>query len=295
MSDNAVPPASNASHTSSTTNATAGPTSNAHSPVQPASDADRSRIADRIAIARAEGHGPDTRLDEDEGEEDFVAVDHEDAETDFSYYFRRQPQESHSKLDELHPFVQLLSLSNVDDCVTVEAAFPEPERCSKEKLVYRLTKCPELTLGVFSLPPANADHPKPRPTLVAHVIATRSPAGLVNEASMSYPPDWQTKSSTLPKTADSEPLGHQDQGSSIHLHSLAVLPEHQGKGLGTMIMKSYIQRIKDALIAERISLLARDKLVPFYEGLGFEHKGKSNVTAAGGGWNDMVGSRLFEL
>jgi hypothetical protein len=55
-----------------------------------------------------------------------------------------------------------------------------------------------------------------------------------------------------------------------------------------MVMKSYIQRIKDALIAERISLLAHDHLVPFYEGLGFKNKGKSNVTLAGGGWNDMV-------
>src|SRR5699024_529130 len=156
------------------------------------------------------------------------------------------------------------------------------------QLIYRLTKCPELTLGVFSLPPTNPDQPKPRPTLVAHVIATRSPSELVTEASMSYPPDWQTKSSTLPKSADSEPLGHQDQGSNIHLHSVAVLPEHQGKGLGTTIMKSYIQRIKDALIADRICLLSRDNLIPFYEGLGFKNKGKSSTKLAGGGWNDMV-------
>lgn len=134
MSGNAVPPVSNPSNTSPITNATASPTANAQTSVQPASDADRSRIADRIAIARAEGHGLGLREHwEDEEEEDFVAVDHEDA-TDFSYYFRRQPHDTRSKLDELHPFVQLLSLSNVDDCVTVEGAFPEPERCSREKV-----------------------------------------------------------------------------------------------------------------------------------------------------------------
>ena len=129
MSGNAVPPLSN--------NATASPTANAYASVQSTFDADRSRIADRTAIARAEGRGSDERQsDEDEGEEeedDFVAVDHEDA-TDFSYYFRRPPPVPHTKLDELHPFVQLLSLSNVDDCVTVEEAFPEQERCSREKV-----------------------------------------------------------------------------------------------------------------------------------------------------------------
>jgi hypothetical protein len=128
MSGNAVPPLSNAA---------ASPKANAHTSIQSTPDADRSRIADRIAIARAQGRGPEERPsdedDEEEEEEDFVAVDHEDA-SDFSYYFRRPPPAPHTKLDDLHPFVQLLSLSNVDDCVTVEEAFPEPERCSKEKV-----------------------------------------------------------------------------------------------------------------------------------------------------------------
>lgn len=149
MSGNAVPPPSN-SQSSSIANAAASPTASAQMSVQPASDADRSRIADRIAIARAEGHGLDVKDDdwEDEDEEDFVAVDHEDA-TDFSYYFRRQPPDSQSKLDELHPFVQLLSLSNVDDCVTVEASFPEPERCSREKVRVEILLKSILCLRVF--------------------------------------------------------------------------------------------------------------------------------------------------
>jgi predicted N-acetyltransferase YhbS len=112
---------------------------------------------------------------------------------------------------------------------------------------------------------------------------------------MSYPPDWQNKSSTLPKPDGSEPLGHQDQGSTIALHSLAVLPEHQGKRLGTTLMKSYIQRIKDAMIAERISLLSHDHLIPFYEGLGFKNKGASNCKFGGGGWTNMVCSPFLMI
>jgi predicted N-acetyltransferase YhbS len=72
------------------------------------------------------------------------------------------------------------------------------------------------------------------------------------------------------------------------VHSLAVAVEHQKKGLGTVIMKAYIQRIKDSKIADRIALLAHDQLVGFYENLGFTNAGPSTCTFAGGGWNNMA-------
>lgn len=37
--------------------------------------------------------------------------------------------------DNLHPYVQTLSLSNLESCVALEnAVFPEQERCSREKV-----------------------------------------------------------------------------------------------------------------------------------------------------------------
>lgn len=37
--------------------------------------------------------------------------------------------------NHLHPYVQTLSLSNLDSCIALEnAAFPEEERCSREKV-----------------------------------------------------------------------------------------------------------------------------------------------------------------
>lgn len=37
--------------------------------------------------------------------------------------------------NDLHPYVQTLSLADVDSCVAMEnAAFPEQERCSREKV-----------------------------------------------------------------------------------------------------------------------------------------------------------------
>lgn len=93
-----------------------------------------SRIMNRAGIAMSNGFPLN---DDDEGDEevdeDYVSVDQEDA-TDFPYWFRRPPTHHRTKLDELHPFVQLLSASNVEDCVEVEKAFPENERCSRDKV-----------------------------------------------------------------------------------------------------------------------------------------------------------------
>ncbi|KMQ46529.1 hypothetical protein A7C99_3845 [Trichophyton rubrum] len=220
-------------------------------------------------------------------EDDFVAVNHSDA-SDYPWYLRSRVPARNSELAKLHPYVQLLSVSDLDDCEKVELAFPESERCSRENLTYRLSKCPELSLGIFSIPPATADNEKPRPVVIAHLLATRTTSPVITNATMGVPKDWRTKKSTLPSPGEEEPVGHQDQGSTIAIHSLAVLPEHQDKGLGKTLIKSYIQRIQDAKIADRLVLLSHDHLIPFYTGLGFENVGRSKCTFGGGGWNDMV-------
>jgi GNAT superfamily N-acetyltransferase len=268
-------------------------------------------------------------LDDDD---EFVAVDHEDLE-DYSWTYQSPQPRPYvpSPLEELHPFVQLLSLANVDDCLKVEESFPEDERCSREKvrfsqwgrhrrgfpqkipqkivkcravavsrlagiifsdklqIIYRLTKCPELSLGVFSLPEMVAGQPKPRATLVAHVLATRTTSPVVTLATMGMPADWREKG-TLPNGTEDEPIGHQDQGSTIAVHSLAVLSEHHGKGVGTTLMKAYLQRIKDAEIAERIALLSHQDLLPFYTSLGFENLGVSEVKFGSRPWFSLVSS-----
>lgn len=72
------------------------------------------------------------------------------------------------------------------------------------------------------------------------------------------------------------------------MHSLAVLAEHQKKGLGSILMKAYVQRIKDSKIADRVALLAHDPLIKFYVAMGFENMGDSQATFGGGSWNNMV-------
>ena len=211
--------------------------------------------------------------------------------------------------DNLHPENQTLSVLDTDQCSSLEnEAFPVDERASREKVSqprrctsnanktphqfqYRLTRCPELSLGLFTQPTKaeakNLSTPARR-RLIAHVVSTRSPAPSVTEASMGIPTNWKTRRSSLPSNDDKETLGHQDRGATICVHSVAVDPEFQKMGLGSVLMKSYIQRMKDAKIADRIALLAHDHLVPFYAGLGFENMGPSAVTSYGGNWNNMV-------
>lgn len=153
------------------------------------------------------------------------------------------------------------------------------------QFLYRLNRCPELTLGLFTLPVLEEGQPKPRATLVGHVIATRTSSPRVTDASMQLPKNWKTERFC---TENGETVGHDEYGNTIAIHSLAVLPEHQGKQVGTTLMKAYVQRIKEAEIAERIAIIAHDHLVSFYEALGFQNHGPSKCQFGGGGWVDLV-------
>lgn len=103
---------------------------------------------------------------------------------------------------------------------------------------------------------------------------------------MRLPANWKNERWTY---EDGQAIGHEEGGSTIAIHSLAVEPEHQGKQVGSTLMKSYIHRIREAQIAERIAIIAHDHLVPFYESFGFESRGPSKCQFGGGGWVDMVG------
>jgi hypothetical protein len=91
------------------------------------------RILSSAGLVPAKSYYSQDEEDDEEEVEDYVAVDHEDA-SDFSYLFRRPHARPRTQLDELHPFVQVLTQSNVDDCVSVEESFPEHERCTREKV-----------------------------------------------------------------------------------------------------------------------------------------------------------------
>jgi len=201
--------------------------------------------------------------------------------------------------NDLHPYVRPLTLADLESCVKLEeAAFPEHERTSREKIIYRFTKCGELSLGLFtssgpdsatreastaeSANPTYSSTPNHKAIMLAHIIAAKCTTPVVTDDAMALPPDWESPS---PK---SDRLGHREEGRTLAIHALAVLPGYQRKGLGQTIVKSYVQRMEASGVADRVALLCHDHLIPFYESCGFENKGKSEAQAYGGGWNDMV-------
>ncbi|MCJ1450961.1 hypothetical protein MMC28_001295 [Mycoblastus sanguinarius] len=235
----------------------------------------------------------------DDGYNEFTIHGDESRQTSFQQL--RTHRANANGMNDLHPYVQTLSLSNLESCVALEnAVFPEHERCSREKFMYRLTRCPELCFGLFSTTPSSTStatmptyasalpafsaSPELKSVLIAMIIATKTSSGSITDESMEYPPDWQSTHST-----PQEARGHQEAGRTICIQTLGVLPAYQGRGLGKTIMKSYQQRMETSGIADRIALLAHDHLVKMYsEGMGFEDRGKSDVKFGGGGWNSLI-------
>ena len=118
--------------------------------------------------------------------------------------------------------------------------------------------------------------------LLGHVIVTKTDNPIVKDEDMAVPENWKEQS-----TIDTR-VGHKEHGRTIAVHSLAVVPEYQKMGFGQMLVKGYIQRTQASGVADQIALITYEQLVPFYEKLGFQNKGKSDVQFGGEAWNNMV-------
>ncbi|CAD0089220.1 unnamed protein product [Aureobasidium mustum] len=192
--------------------------------------------------------------------------------------------EKQDHLAEIKPYVQTLTTSDID------SAFE-----------YRFTKCGGLCLGLFtsvdtsdssaplaSVETASSAHfvysgaPARKSVLLAHCVVTKTTNPTVMDEDMEVPSDWKTSG------ASSGNIGHREEGRTIAVHSLAVLPSLQNQGLGSTLLKAFVQRMEYVQAADRIALLAHGELVKFYEKLGFENKGPSKATFGGGNWVDMV-------
>lgn len=169
------------------------------------------------------------------------------------------------------------------------------------QFIYRLSACSHLSLGLFStfsppypslstIPPARPPfsyQPQQKSVLIAHVVATMTDTPHVTDFAMDYPPDWKSSD-----TRD-DPRGHREQGRTLAVHSVAVLPEYQKMKLGETVMKAYLQRMSSARVADTVSLLAHREFVGFYKKLGFEDEGVNSSELYGGGWVNMVCNLSF--
>ena len=141
---------------------------------------------------------------------------------------------------------------------------------SLNQFKYRLELCPELSCGLFcTIPmddpavkvtletrtaakPVDQQRPNQVSTLLAQIVSTRTTHAVVEDSDMDCPEDWETNLNHR-----SLGLGHREEGRTICLHSLAVLPSLQLCGLGTEIMRTYLERVRREQLADRVALLCQ--------------------------------------
>ena len=85
---------------------------------------------------------------------------------------------------------------------------------------------------------------------------------------------------------------HVPGGYSVCIHSVCVSGDHQRKGIGSALIKEYIARLEKgntdgSWSYRRILLITHDHLRPFYESVGFEWLGKSDVVHGSKPWYEM--------
>lgn len=206
-----------------------------------------------------------------------------------------------------HLSIRPLNYHDVELCLELEAkGFPENERCTREKFLYRLTNCPELCSGLFvrefeEIPvTTDADDYKPpakstvtSEKLIGHAIGTKMYDDKVTERSMEIP--------VLDKDGDVDTsiegnamIGHVESSKNIGLHSLVVDPEYRGLKMGTLLLRDYIQKLSHQEIGERLAIIVHQRLTGFYSNLGFINEGTSKCQFGNGGWIDMACPLIHE-
>lgn len=68
---------------------------------------------------------------------------------------------------------------------------------------------------------------------------------------------------------------------------LAVLPDHQHRGIATALMSSLIERCKQGGQIGVI-LTCKEEKIPFYQSFGFLCRGRSDSSHGGATWYDMI-------
>jgi ribosomal protein S18 acetylase RimI-like enzyme len=82
-------------------------------------------------------------------------------------------------------------------------------------------------------------------------------------------------------------VGHDPDGANMVVFSLSVLPEYRGRGIGSALTRQFIAESRQ-LGKQRVLLLCKAGLIPFYKRLGFRHAGLSASVHGGSTWHEMI-------
>ena len=83
-----------------------------------------------------------------------------------------------------------------------------------------------------------------------------------------------------------EPGGAGENGTTLAILGLAVLPDRRRQGIAAQLMHAYLDRARQGGI-ERVVLTCKENLIPFYAQFGFVNRGVSQSVHGGVVWYDM--------
>jgi ribosomal protein S18 acetylase RimI-like enzyme len=148
------------------------------------------------------------------------------------------------------------TLADLNALTALEArSYPADEAASRETLKLRLTLAPECT----ALREDDSG-------LVGFVCSTRARGETLTEASMHE---------------------HVAGGETLCIHSVVIDPERRRRGLGSQMMREYLNYAAELPDLERIALIAKAHLVEFYRDVGFELVGPSRVVHGKDPWFEL--------
>lgn len=220
-----------------------------------------------------------------------------------------------------HIAIRPLTIEDLEKVRELESlGFPPLERASTKTLEYRLKTCPELSSGLFirtfkvdkynldidedgkAIHEEKDDEEDKAQTveedkkededdylpskgslikeekLIGHIIGTKIYGDFITEDSMQYPEEINEFN---------EKKGHIESSNTIGIHSLVIHPEYQKRNLATFLLHDYIQKLSNQEVGEKIAIIAKKELIPFYNRIGFVSQGVSKCKHGGEEWYDL--------
>ncbi|OWB64550.1 N-acetyltransferase activity protein [[Candida] boidinii] len=123
-------------------------------------------------------------------------------------------------------------------------------------------------------------------TLIGHIIAAKCYDEHITDRSMEIPKLTQDFLPDL-TIEGNDKIGHVESSRYIGIHSIVINENYRGLKLGLLLIKDYLQKMNQQDIADKIVIIAKDKLVNFYESLEFIDEGISNCKFGGEEWHDL--------
>jgi ribosomal protein S18 acetylase RimI-like enzyme len=153
--------------------------------------------------------------------------------------------------------IRQVNKHDVDGCYRTESACYTSDGATREKILKRIILFPEGFLIAES---------------AGEII------GLINSAS--------TDKEDITDEELKDMVGHVKDGRNTVIFSLAVLPEFQGNGISKQLMTRFIE-VSKVLKKEKVLLICKSELIPYYQNYRFIYGGKSKSQHGGFEWHEM--------